>query len=552
MELPDIKIFESLPKIKQIKFKKEIVKGNELESIPIIYLPAPVSKEYYFISYSHKNYKEVYSDLLDLELVGFPFWYDRGIPAGSNWKDIAIKYLEPFECKGVVFYISEEALVSDAILKEINFTLESEKSFVVIYLGKDENLTSLIERLYEEKKIDEKRYEFFLEVFPEDIIYLKYKEPAETKKEKIINSLPRQKLLSSQVNELGEQISEITHFDVGKRIREGDDVVRYITPLEAKLEVDGSNDYYVKEIKADDYIDTLSLLHDKKCLSEEECKEFEDEFEEEETKIKFVKTPPARENINIKCAIDRFSFANLKYLESVELPSNIEIGECAFGRTKSLKEVKFVDFGKLKKNITIGDFAFNGCEALENIDLSVVSSIGEGAFRNCYHLKEVKLGKSYQSKEIPFAAFENCTSLTKVTLSDNIEIIGESAFYLTKIKAMVLPKNLKTIRSFAFSFSSIEKVTFNEGLEEINSCAFYLAGMIKKLEFTLPSSLKYIGKGAFTLSSVRKITFKGTYDRFMEIAKECIRTKEKGDDVGNIIELVCEDKKAIVALIDTD
>ena len=542
MELLDIQALESLPKTKQINYKKEIVNGNDLESIPIIYLPTPVSEEYYFISYSHKNYKEVYSDLFDLELIGFPFWYDRGIPAGSNWKDIAIKYLEPFDCKGVVFYISEDALLSDAISKEISFTLENEKSFLVIYLGKDTTLTAMIKRLFKEKKITKEKYDFFLDVFSEDVIYLKYQEPAETKKEKILNSLPKQKLLSLQVDEEGNQVSEILDFDVAEPVTENNEKVSYVTLKEIKLYVDGSNNYYLKEIKANDFVDTLSLLHDEKYL----------DYEDYSSKLKFVKALPSFKDIGLRCIIDRFSFANLKYLESVELPSNIEIGECAFGRTKNLIDVRFVDFGKLDRDIRIGDYAFNGCERLDHFDFSHVSIIGEGAFRNCYSLKSVKLGENYTSKEIPFSAFENCIKLNKVELNNDIEVIGESAFYLAPIESIVLPKNLKEIRSYAFSFTHLASITFNDSLEDIYSHAFFYAGCMNRLELVLPGSLKHIGEGAFSFSSVKKITFKGTYARFMEIAKECVREKQKGDDVTDILELVCEDKKTVVALIDND
>ena len=550
MELPDIKLFENLPKNKQIEFKKNVLKGNELESIPIIYLPDPVSKEYYFISYSHKNYQEVYSDLLDLELLDFPFWYDRGIPAGSNWKDIAIKYMEPFECKGVVFYISEEALLSDAIRKEIDFTLENEKPFAVIYLGKDKTLAELIERLYQEKKIDKEMHDFFRKTFPEEIIYLKYNERAETKKEKIINNLPRQKLLTLQSNEYGEPLSEITSFELSERVQEGDEEVRYARLKKVELYVDGSNDYLVKEIKADDFIDVLSLLHDKELLKKDEEEEFEDEGDEDD--IKFLKAKPAREDVGIKCVIDRFSFANLRYLESVELPSSIEIGECAFGRTKNLKRIEFVDFGRMKRDISVGDFAFNGCEGLESIELNDISKLGEGAFRGCYGLTSVKFGKNCTFKRLPPFIFENCINLTKVTLSDEIETIGESAFYLTKIKSLTLPKNLKNIESYAFSFAQIGKIIFNDQLEEIGSYAFYFCGINKPLDLVLPSSLQHIGKGAFAFSMVKKITFKGTYERFMEIAKDCIRPKRKGDDVFDVLELICEDKKETVAFVEIE
>ena len=547
MKTIDINAFENLSKSQQTEIKKEIINENALESIPVIYLPTPVVKEYYFISYSHKNYKEVYSDLFDLEAVGFSFWYDRGIPAGSNWKDIAIKYLEPFDCKGVVFYISEEALLSAAIKEEIQYTLENEKPFIVVYLGQDKSLMALIKRLYKENKINKDTYDFYVETFPEEIIYLKYHEPAETKKEKILNSLPKQKLLALQSDEEGELTSEILTYDLGDIVIENKEPVRYITLQEVELDVDGSNNYYIKDITASDFMDVLSLLHDEKYIKDI------DEYDDE-AKIKFTKKINQNE-IKIKCVINKFAFANLKYLESVELPINVEIDECGFGRTARLKDIKFVDFGKQEKNIVIGDFAFSGCERLAQFDFSHVSKLGEGAFKSCHHLKSVKIGKEFKEKEIRFATFDGCLELEQVSLPDEIETIGESAFYLTAIKNMTLPKELKIIRSYAFSFcKNLKKIIFNDGLEEIDDYAFYFSGGINRWEISLPRSLKRIGKSAFTFSCLKKINFDDTYERFMEISKECFRLRDERDmGLMNGIELVCVDKRAmIVSLEDED
>ena len=106
---------EERPLNEKTQIKIDIINNLDLIKIPVALLPGVHSKEYYFISYSHKDYKTVYPDLFMLENEKLNFWYDRGIPAGSNWKDIATKYIAPFDCKGVIFYISENSLLSNAI-----------------------------------------------------------------------------------------------------------------------------------------------------------------------------------------------------------------------------------------------------------------------------------------------------------------------------------------------------------------------------------------------------------------------------------------------------
>ena len=82
------------------------------------------------------------------------------------------------------------------------------------------------------------------------------------------------------------------------------------------------NDFYVKEIKETDFIDVLSLFCSEEYLNYDD-----------DDKIKVAKNMNQK-NVEISCFIDRFAFANLRYLEKVALPYNVTIGECAFGRTK--------------------------------------------------------------------------------------------------------------------------------------------------------------------------------------------------------------------------
>lgn len=70
-----------------------ILKSENLDDLPLKYL-SPVSDNpdnYYFISYSHKDYKTVYSDIYALQSEGLNLWYDRAMPAGENWKETAEK-----------------------------------------------------------------------------------------------------------------------------------------------------------------------------------------------------------------------------------------------------------------------------------------------------------------------------------------------------------------------------------------------------------------------------------------------------------------------------
>ena len=66
-----------------------IEKSSSLGELPLDAMPFVQSNEYYFVSYSHLDYKEVYCDILRLQEQGINVWYDRGLPAGRDWEKTA-------------------------------------------------------------------------------------------------------------------------------------------------------------------------------------------------------------------------------------------------------------------------------------------------------------------------------------------------------------------------------------------------------------------------------------------------------------------------------
>ncbi|MCR4911542.1 MAG: toll/interleukin-1 receptor domain-containing protein [Bacilli bacterium] len=189
----EIKELETRSPKEQVQIKKNIIRSNDLYSIPTIYLPDIITNEYYFVSYSHKDYVDVYCDIFDLQMEGLPIWYDRGIPVGKNWKEVATRFIAPYACKGTLFYVSENSLTSDAVMEEIKSVKGYNKPFMAILISKEkESLRELIERIYKENKISEKKYKFLLNIFKDEIIYLDIGTPTSTKVEKIKNSLPDQ------------------------------------------------------------------------------------------------------------------------------------------------------------------------------------------------------------------------------------------------------------------------------------------------------------------------------------------------------------------------
>ncbi len=106
------------------------------------------------------------------------------------------------------------------------------------------------------------------------------------------------------------------------------------------------------------------------------------------------------------------------------------VGDNAFSDCTSLNKLSFK--GKLT---TIGDYAFSNTN-IETLDMSKVSSLGEGVFKNNDKLTSVKgLGEG-GIDNIPRNTFEGCLALKSFTFHKNIKHIFTEAFKgagLTKI-----------------------------------------------------------------------------------------------------------------------
>ena len=86
-----------------------ILNSNSLNDVPREALPSSHKEDYYFVSYSHKDYKKVLKDILLLETYGINIWYDDEMHIGENWKEVAELYISKYHCKGIIFYLSENS-----------------------------------------------------------------------------------------------------------------------------------------------------------------------------------------------------------------------------------------------------------------------------------------------------------------------------------------------------------------------------------------------------------------------------------------------------------
>lgn len=175
---------------------------------------------------------------------------------------------------------------------------------------------------------------------------------------------------------------------------------------------------------------------------------------------------------------------------------------------------------------SVGDGAFNDCFNLSEIELpKSLEVIGNQAFSCCMSLKSINIPANV--KEIPYETFALCSSLEKITVDqdnqyyssdddgvlfnkdkttlvkypsgkeateykvpDNVKIIGEEAFaYCPYIKNVQFGNNLETVRFFAFAeCCRLQNLSFPNGLKCMEVGAMIYCWSLKNV--VLPESIK--------------------------------------------------------------
>lgn len=226
-------------------------------------------------------------------------------------------------------------------------------------------------------------------------------------------------------------------------------------------------------------------------------------------------------------------------LPSITIPSSVtDIGAQAFGWCYSLSNIT------LKNGlINIGDSAFWDCRDLTTITIpSSVTIIGTGVFNSCESLTGIwvdEANTSYSNDEngvlfdkdktvlikcpenvafktynvpdtvtnIENSAFNECDSLTSVTLNSGVKSIGNSAFgYCDNLISISIPNGVTSIGDFTFYHcKNLKSIVLPEGIKIIGKYAF--GGCDKLSSLNIPSTVESIGEYSFAYNdSLTSIT----------------------------------------------
>ena len=208
-------------------------------------------------------------------------------------------------------------------------------------------------------------------------------------------------------------------------------------------------------------------------------------------------------------------------LREVRLPSGITvIPDEAFDGCSSLRTINFPDTLKeIRSDAFCGTaltefvapdsltgiwlYAFKDCVDLATVELTNVRSISSGAFQNCTSLRSVRL--SDKMTGLSDHIFDGCTSLAFIDMPDDpipvsFSVFNGTAYYNdpSNWENGVLYVDGYLIAANA-DFAPLTEYTVKEGTVVIADNAFSNVGYSSKLKkMTLPDGLYRIGKNAFS------------------------------------------------------
>ena len=147
---------------------------------------------------------------------------------------------------------------------------------------------------------------------------------------------------------------------------------------------------------------------------------------------------------------------------------------------------------------TAGAHAFRDT-ALISFDASALRSVGTSAFRGCTGLTSFDLSRNTSLTALPDMLLADCTALSSVILSQNIETLGDSLLEgCTNLRSVTFAKNgaLRDLGNATFrGCTSLSSVTVPDTVPSIGGETF--AGCTRLAEVALPGTVTSFGDGAF-------------------------------------------------------
>lgn len=216
-------------------------------------------------------------------------------------------------------------------------------------------------------------------------------------------------------------------------------------------------------------------------------------------------------NEGVEILEDR-SFCSLPNLTKLDLPSTVRVFDNAIDSTKitslhftkALEEYTFENYNLSLESIVVDadNELFTSVDGvLYNKDLTTLLTYPSGKEGSSFTILD-------SVTKIENLAFRNA-NITSIDLK-NVEVIGNQAFYCSKLSSVSFPSTIREIGKTSFSYSPLETVTFPEALTKSSTIKlgdFTFSSCEKISSLTIPSYIdtlpRYFVAGGYSLTSVK-------------------------------------------------
>lgn len=183
------------------------------------------------------------------------------------------------------------------------------------------------------------------------------------------------------------------------------------------------------------------------------------------------------------------TFAYCRSVEFIDISNQGKLGYGAFLQCVGMKTINIACKGNIDQSAFAGcigrqteinisnlgnidDYAFNNCVGIKSLEISNNGDIGNKVFLNCYDLQTAIIENT---GIIGNEAFKGCSSLSSVSLGDNVTALGKSVFYGCKsLQKIIIPNSVESMGEMCFyDCSKMESVIMGEGLTSIENKTFY-------------------------------------------------------------------------------
>lgn len=329
------------------------------------------NEPFIFISYSHRDARIVISDIKELKKFGVRLWYDRSICYGDNWDEKALSVIDKPNCKGVLLYVSDDALCSESIAKEINHAKQrfNDNSRIIgVHIG-DKSLSD-----YSIPPNYRRRFHLFE-------TQKKYIPRATTPG--VFNVIP----IVAEAERLGVIATSGVYDGFSYEICPGGACITGYNGCSHVVEVISSvSGVSVVSIGKNAFRGNGNV---QKIIIPFTVNRIEEGAFFGLTELQNVELPPVMDYLGVA------AFRGCSKLKKVRLPNGIKVlTEALFRDCTALVECDVP-----KTVVELGEAVFRNCSSLIRVDMPTVEKMTEGGFFGCVALRDININPDIQGLE---------------------------------------------------------------------------------------------------------------------------------------------------------